>query len=302
MNAMSNPQLQSGEDPLCYYIVPAVWFSKAYPILTAKTPDGIADMWKEQIGRISNSGLMNVVERENSSDDEETRAIHLGSVSDVQRKRFDLMHRSRIRETQQQMSTMKPGLVHARDFFFLGPGAWALVKEKFDFDGYELPRPVVPSPQNTLAIQLMEEESERNTSTLIDIPPSGRFAYECITAEAGSAASLTIVPEDEEGNAEVCTMETLRPGPVMSMRSPYFSSSRRLGLFPNHGTRQQLGKAVNQMTMPRYFYCRRRLHRSAHNRVTTWILMAQWRPQHRLVSQEENVRHPAWRISEIRVL
>jgi hypothetical protein len=199
---MSNVQSQSAKEPLNYYIVPATWFSKAYPILISKTSDGIGDRWKEQLGRISNSELMNVVERENSSDDDETGSLNPCNVLEVQKKRFDLMHR-RIRENQRQ-SIMKPGLVHARDFFFLGPGAWALVKEKFDFDGYELARPVVPSPQNTLAIQMMQEESEGNTATMICIPPSGRFPYERVTAEASSATASAIVPEDEDGKNEVC--------------------------------------------------------------------------------------------------
>ena len=35
---------------------------------------------------------------------------------------------------------MRPGLVHTKDYFFLGPSAWLLVKEKFGFDGYEISR------------------------------------------------------------------------------------------------------------------------------------------------------------------
>lgn len=215
LNAMSNVHAQAGKEPLHYYIVPATWFSKAYPVLTSRTSDGITDGWKEELGRISNSRLMNVVERENSSDDEETGSLNPCSVLEVQKKRFDLMHR-RIRENQRQ-STMKPGLVHARDFFFLGPGAWALVKEKFDFDGYELARPVVAGPQNTLAIQLMEEESEGNKATMITIPPSGRFPYERVAAEAGSATALAIVPEDEDGNNE--SSAVFIPKPWESSRS-----------------------------------------------------------------------------------
>jgi len=206
LNAMSSTLPSSGKIPLDFYIVPAKWFSKAYPILTARTHEGISDTWKEDIGRISNLELMNMVERESSSDDEETNTSPRITVSDLQKKRFELMHR-RIGETQQQQSTMKPGLIHARDFFFLGPGAWALVKEKFDFDGYELVRPVVLNPQSTLAIQLLQEESDGDTATLIDIPASGRFPYERITTKFDSTTTTTtalvIVPEEEDGHNEV---------------------------------------------------------------------------------------------------
>ncbi len=200
MNIMSN-QPQSGEELLHFYIVPALWFRKAFPILTARSPDGISNNWKETIGSISNVELVNVVEREVSSDDDEEAKPN--GISDVQKKRFDLMHR-RISRSRQQ-STMRPGLVHKKDYFFLGPCAWMLVKEKFDFDGYELSRPVVPTgtSQNTLAIQLRKEESVGNSITLIDIPVSGRFPYENVVSKSDSLNPSAIVPEDEDGNIEV---------------------------------------------------------------------------------------------------
>jgi hypothetical protein len=203
MNAMSS-QPQTVEESLKFYIVPVSWFLKAFPILTARSPEAISDNWKEQIGRISNAELMNVVEREVSSDDEEPGAAKDGGVSDVQKKRFELMHRRIVRSRQH--STMKPGLVHKKDYFFLGPSTWMLVKEKFDFDGYELSRTCVETggSQNTLAIQLREEESEGNIASLIDIPASGRFPYEkaVLKGETSSSASA-VVPEEEDGNTEV---------------------------------------------------------------------------------------------------
>lgn len=200
MNVMSS-QPQSGEDLLNFYIVPASWFRKAFPILTARSPDGISNNWREQIGAISNMELINIVEREVSSDDEETKKP-IG-VSDVQKKRFESMHRRIVQNRQQ--STMKAGLVHKKDFFFLGPSAWMLVKEKFDFDGYELSRPVVPTgnSQNPVAIQLREEESDGNVVNLIEIPGSGRFAYEKFVSKTDSSIASAIVPEDEDGNVEV---------------------------------------------------------------------------------------------------
>lgn len=201
MNAMSG-QARSESDPLSFYIVPASWFVKAFPILMARSPDGILDNWKENIGRISNVELINVTGREVSSDDDEI--VKPGAVSDVQKKRFELLHRKIVQNRQQ--STMKHGLVHKKDFFFLGPSAWMLVKEKFDFDGYELSRPVVPTPntRNTIAIQLRDEESEGYVSSLISIPLSGRFAYEKVISRLDSSNNSlsAIVPDDEDANDE----------------------------------------------------------------------------------------------------
>ena len=203
MNAMSG-QSGAGEDPLSFYIVPGSWFVKAFPILMARSPDGILDNWKEQIGRISNVELINVTGREVSSDDDEM--CKTGGVTDVQKKRFELMHRRIVQNRQQ--STMKHGLVHKKDYFFLGPSAWMLIKEKFDFDGYELSRPVVPAPntRNTIAIQLRDEESESYVSSLIRIPASGRFAYEKVisTLDSSSNSLSAIVPDDVDANDEVC--------------------------------------------------------------------------------------------------
>ena len=127
-------------------------------------------------------------------------------VSDAQKKRFEIMHR-RIVESRQH-STMMRGLVHKTDYFFLGPSAWMLVREKFDFDGYELSRACVRTggSQNTLAIQLREEESEGNIASLIQIPASGRFPYEKDVLKGDlspSKSESAVVPEEEDGNTEV---------------------------------------------------------------------------------------------------
>lgn len=209
MNEMSGQSRPEG-DPLNFYIVPASWFVKAFPILMARSPDGISDNWREQIGRISNVELINVTGREVSSDDDEMGQPGEDEL-DIQKKRFELMHRKIVQNRQQ--STMKHGLVHKKDFFFLGPSAWMLVKEKFDFDGYELSRPVVPAPntRNTIAIQLRDEESEGYVSTLIRIPASGRFPYEKVISRLDSSNNSlsAIVPDDDDANDEVCwTMQT----------------------------------------------------------------------------------------------
>ena len=215
MNAMSSlPRSRTEEESpsLRFYIVPALWFKKAFPILTSRSPNGISDNWKEHIGRIANAELMNVVEREVSSDDEGDSGDFFPKASGVsvnQKKRFELMHRRIVQNRQQ--STMKHGLVHKKDYFFLGPSAWMLIKEKFDFDGYELSRPVVSAPntRNTIAVQLRDEESDGYLSAYIRIPASGRFAYEKVMARLDSNSSLSaIVPDDDDDATEEvgCTL------------------------------------------------------------------------------------------------
>ena len=82
-----------------------------------------------------------------------------------------------------------------------------LVKEKFDFDGYELSRSCVRTSGglSTLAIQLREEESEGDVGSLIYIPASGRFPYEKVLLKGDSSSPSTsaIVPEEEDGTTEV---------------------------------------------------------------------------------------------------
>jgi hypothetical protein len=108
--------------------------------------------------------------------------------------------------TTNTKTKMKSGLIHTRDYFFLGPSAWMLVKEKFGYDGYEICRcckkvssgrgieiALLPEEKNKInnnnnnniamstttssgSISSLEDETTRLTSIII--PPSGRFPYE----------------------------------------------------------------------------------------------------------------------------
>lgn len=191
MNAMSNPTREI-LDKLKFYIVPKSWFLKAWPLLTAQTHDNIKDGWREEIGTIHVGELTNV-EREVSSSDDES--------AERQKKRFEQLH-LRMAKSRQQ-AVMKTGLEHTKDYFFLGPSAWLLVKEKFGFDGYELARYCVSNGASVLSVQLQAEESEGNTATLIEIPPSGRFAYEKILLDDNNDKSM-LVPDEDQGNSTVC--------------------------------------------------------------------------------------------------
>jgi hypothetical protein len=200
MNAMANKTEVSLES-LQYFVVPASWFTKAWPLLTTRSPDGIQEEWRDQVGRIQNAELLdqNAQNAVSSSDEDDTN-----NSPERQKKRFEKLHLQMARNRQQ--SVMRSGLTHMKDYFFLGPSAWMLVEEKFGFDGHELGRSCVftGTGNNVLAIQLQETEVEENQSRLIPIPASGRFAYEKIVpSESTSAITTDIVPEveEDEGNA-----------------------------------------------------------------------------------------------------
>ena len=216
MNLMSEQQTGvTTRTALNFYIVAASWFWTAFPILTARTPEEVPDNWRDEIGRITNGELLVGAEREVSSDDDDDdddqqnpTANPQGGTMEVQKRRFDERHR-RMLQTREQ-SNMKKGLSHKQDYFFLGPSAWVLVKEKFGFDGCELRRPCVRTNQarsgSSLAIQLKAEESEGTSPTLINIPGSGRFPYEIVIQKTRNMASTSnVVPEDDDGTNEVRT-------------------------------------------------------------------------------------------------
>jgi hypothetical protein len=200
MNAMANKTDISLES-LQYFVVPASWFLKARPLLTTRSPNGIQEEWRDQIGMIQNVELLdqNAQNAVSSSDEDDTNS------PEIQKKRFEKLH---LQTRNRKQSVMRSGLTHTKDYFFLGPSAWMLVKEKFGFDGHELGRYCVftGTGNHVLAIQLQEPEVEEHQSRLIPIPPSGRFAYEKIvpTESSISASTSDIVPEEEEeGNASV---------------------------------------------------------------------------------------------------
>jgi hypothetical protein len=251
MNAMSM-RAQASLDSLKYYIVPASWFLKAYPLLTSRTADGIQEGWREYVGRIENVQLLNI-EHAISEDEQETNTTAAvstsASTSTMKDKETAATTSSsttttsddnngnkgptttRNKETKttitvakpflqqlvrnRQQSTVRVGLRHKRDYFFLGPSAWEIVKEKFGHDNHELFRQCVfvgRAPHNEVAIQMLDEEggggAELPSSLQVTIPPSGRFAYEKFIAKtnggSGSTTSTTDIvseeDEDQEGN------------------------------------------------------------------------------------------------------
>ena len=213
MNVMAN-QTATALESLKVYTVTKSWFLRAWPILTAKPPnyvtDDFGDNLREYIGKINNSELVlvdttesNQISIDNDNDNgvkEQDGGIHSDGLVDGKaattitksngvRNHLEF-HRS-IPENP-ETTKMKPGLVHTKDYFFLGTSAWLLVKEKFGYDGYEICRScknVVTGNfgQGVIAVALLpgeetvplstdDEQTKILQSTVL--PVSGRFQYE----------------------------------------------------------------------------------------------------------------------------
>jgi hypothetical protein len=156
--------------------------------------------------------------------------------------------RRKIAENNNKMSQtttttktkMKSGLIHTRDYFFLGPSAWMLVKEKFGYDGYEICRCCKKVSSEAggrgIEIALLQEEKNNNNdnnnnamsttssgsiSSLEDettrlmsiiIPPSGRFPYEKVISattdnkDNHKAIEIKLIDQKEENDNEVSAL------------------------------------------------------------------------------------------------
>jgi len=210
MNVMAN-QTATALESLKLYAVTKSWFLRAWPILTAKPPhcltDNFGDNLRDYIGKINNSELVLV-------DTTKSNQISIDEDAGVKEQeggiRSDVLvdgkaetitksngvgnhlefHRS-IPENPETIK-LKPGLVHTKDYFFLGKSAWLLVKEKFGYDGYEICRSCKNAVtgnfgQGVIAVALLpgeetvppstdDEQTKILQSTVL--PVSGRFQYE----------------------------------------------------------------------------------------------------------------------------
>lgn len=219
LNAISN---SAAVESLSFYAVPASWFRRVWSVLTARTADDldIDESWREQMGIIRNADL--VVDpkqqqqqleavttgKDDSNDDHHhdneddgrtnngssnsnnnkngTNGNHKAfdlSIEEQRNQRIHQLIQRQKRSVEKRPHKMKSGLVHARDFVFLGPRTWTLVKSKFGFDGYEVSRSCVSIPPNgnqsnsNIAIALLPGEATVNGKT-IAIPAGGYFPYE----------------------------------------------------------------------------------------------------------------------------
>ncbi|KAL3901288.1 MAG: hypothetical protein SGARI_006093, partial [Bacillariaceae sp.] len=220
LNVQSNPTPENLEG-LKFYAVPAEWFVKAWPILTAapnfnggiQNADTIPRDWREHLGRIQNAELVEVsaAERQVSDDenddndmDRKPAAIpttsngHATNVTNFTqaKERFSQLHR---KQQQKLALKMKPGLVFMSDYFLLGPSVWGILKEKFGHDGYEICRSsckATTPPSNAaveegiLAVALLPGEGQHATTTIsTDDNPSDS------TAAASELEIIDIPPE-----------------------------------------------------------------------------------------------------------
>ncbi|VEU37710.1 unnamed protein product [Pseudo-nitzschia multistriata] len=196
MNVMTN-QTPSALEALKFFAVTKSWFVRAWPILTAKPPDYIDDDFgdnlREYIGKIQNSEL--VVEADQIGVDDEKK-LQEERVVPSSGLTNEAMHHRKVPQHVEPIK-MLPGLVHTKDYFFLGPSAWMLVKEKFGYDGYEICRScksvATGVGQGTIAVALLPGEETIPSTFVADdndenvksmqsaiLPVSGRFQYEKI--------------------------------------------------------------------------------------------------------------------------
>ena len=210
MTAMVN-QTTGALESLKFYAVTKSWFVRAWPILTAK-PNGLIKLderadFRQTVGKIHNSELVLVDKARQRIFDEKDKdkvcptdenSSHVGdpSLSDSNRE-------------NPETTRMKPGLIHARDYFFLGPSAWMIIKEKFGYDGYEISRcckkvfsqtgqcriavALLPGEENTQPLSVGYNEDEMITrlqSTIL--PLSGRFPYEKVLSIKSNDESTQI--------------------------------------------------------------------------------------------------------------
>jgi hypothetical protein len=216
MNTQSSKK-QTDLARLKFYVVPAAWMRKAWPVLTAQKVQN-SENWRQDIGGIECKDLL-VWENSVSSDDEHDANGNNGNggktavTAKVQQKeqqtRKEMMMSelnkkaavskpSEKRPQHQHKATLRRELKHEHDFFLLGSNAWFLIKEKFGCD-QEIEKECVFDPssnESPLAVVLHKRESATlvaaDSDSLaqpqeqllehpvvnIPIPPTGRFRYE----------------------------------------------------------------------------------------------------------------------------
>lgn len=206
MTAMTN-QTPEALQSLKFYVVTKSWFLRAWPLLMAKPTDtlddgAIGDDLREHIGKIQNAELVLVDSKSNpanmdekgvgSSEDANSNHEKNPQEYDIDQSKQNITEYYRRISENPETTKMKPGLEHTKDYFFLGPSAWLLVKEKFGFDGYEISRGCRKGAngQGRIEIALLpgEESSKKNNEAnqnlmsnnivSTEVPLSGRFPYE----------------------------------------------------------------------------------------------------------------------------
>lgn len=172
---------------LAFYVVPAAWLRKAWPILTTgriseTITGGDDDSWREQVGQIETGELIVCDQAAISSDEEEpTPPPAPKNMAALQQNR-DPQRRSKSPKKEM----LRRDLVHEEDFFLFGSSSWLLVKEKFGADTEIRRKCVFHNAENPLAVEIHPGQWPAGSEPVyIPIPPSGRFPYEEALAAVG---------------------------------------------------------------------------------------------------------------------
>ena len=207
LNAMASKKVPSSLKELTFFLIPAAWMLKAHPMLGARQTmmastssntndsasggDDEANKWREKIGIIQNSELLEWDHAVSSSDDEEGAGNGESNINSVNKSASSNSKSSKKQHSSPDSCPIRRDLKHGVDFFLLGANAWMLLREKFGFDGIEIGRPCVfhSTEESTLAVSLDRHPnvgsngSTAGQSHLVPVPPAGFFPYETLVAD-----------------------------------------------------------------------------------------------------------------------
>jgi hypothetical protein len=197
MNTQSSKK-QSDLARLRFYVVPAAWMRKAWPVLSGHSVqnNGTVNVnWRQDIGQIECKDLVRSA-HDHDGNGNGGSPVGQGHGQEEQ-KRKELMselNKKVMNKHRGNNTTLRRGLKHEQDFFLLGSNAWLLIQEKFGSD-QAIEKTCVFDP--TLAVVLHNKESKSSQLTAngshngkppqeqlelpavhIPIPPTGRFRYE----------------------------------------------------------------------------------------------------------------------------
>ena len=191
---------------LHYFVVPAFWMHKAWPLLSGKRDD----ISREQIGPIQSQDLLWGAVSDNE-DEEETTSTTTATAQQQHQQKSLMLHElqkraknvlidtsakptvtttsreerfARRHDHQHHAkagTTLHPQKAHLQDFFLLGPSTWLLLKTKFGYD-QEVKRKcalVEINGATTLAV-VLQDKHQGKPAVYEAIPPSGRFGYEAV--------------------------------------------------------------------------------------------------------------------------
>jgi hypothetical protein len=206
--SIASSKKQVDLDHLFFYVVPAVWMRKAWPLLSGQKAS-------TTIGRME---LADLVVRDHEISDEEEEDAHLQKnlvLKELQRAVIvdTTPNVNAVRTVSAGHShgrrppVLRTGVTHGKDFFLLGPSAWYMIKHKFGYDQeIRLNCAFVEQPNlgTTLAVILHPADVAQGLVAVNQpIPPTGRFGYESLLKKTTTNRKEDVgnVSDDENENA-----------------------------------------------------------------------------------------------------